>query len=423
VSSAVASELSAADVEATDKSSVWKSGLSYRGVFHDESIRLHLGGVRRERGDLSGLLRVDHSGRCLYTGKFNLASVSSRSSLARYLKDRDGGYDGWTVVLEELCRHVIAIEAEGPETVVLGGRQAVRIAPAYRLRPFMPRDAATWLYGPGGASKSTLAGGIAVSVQSGIPLLPGWDVEQANVLILDYEATRDEWEDRIVGIAAGMGISTPEVRYRRCARRLVDLAESVAVQVADDNIGLLVIDSVGLAEGSSSDGGDANEATLRMFDAFRAIGTTVLAIDHVTGDNVSNERTGARPYKSIYKVNLARSALELRREEQQAHPEAFELSLSQRKVNSGPLQKPMGIRVSHGPNAIVIGPCEITAPDLEQHAGATHDRMRRQLRSGAMEEAELAETLGLTRSAVRKTIARHNGFVRNPDGKIGLVVL
>lgn len=402
---------------------VWREGVGFRGVFADDSIRLHLENVRRERGELVGLLTVKHAERRLFTGKQPLGSHTSRSSLAKYLRERDGDFDGWGVVLEEFCAEVIAIDSEGPETVVLGGSQAVRVPQAYRLRPFMPRDAPTSIYGPSGAYKSTLTAGIAVSVQSGVSLLPGWDVEQANVLILDWESSREEWEDRLVGIAAGMGIPTPQIRYRRCSRRLADMTGDIAGQVARDDIGLLIVDSVGLAQGTSGDG-DANEATLRMMDALRAIATTSLLIDHMAGDNIGNDRIGpGKAYGSIYKQNLCRSNLELRREDQPTHPEATQLLLRQPNVNSGARIAPVGIRVIHGENAITFELCDITAPDLEHHAGPTHDRMRRILRSGEMDETELAEALGLTRATVRQTIRRHEGFQRNPTGKIGLVVL
>jgi hypothetical protein len=403
---------------------VWREGVGFRGAFADESIRLHLENVRRERGDLVGLLTVRHDERRLFTGKQSLGSHTSRSSLAKYLRERDDGYDGWSTVLEEFCAEVIAIDSEGPETVVLGGSQAVRVPQAYRLRPFMPRDAPTSIYGPSGVFKSTLGAGIAGSVQSGVPLLPGWDVERANVLILDWESSREEWEDRLVGIAAGMGIPTPQIRYRRCSRRLADMTGDLAGQVSRDHIGLLIVDSVGLAQGTSGEGGDANEATLRMMDSLRAIGTTSLLIDHMAGDNIGNDRIGpGRAYGSIYKQNLCRSNMELRREDQPAHPEATQLLLRQPNVNSGPRIAPIGLRVIHGENAITFELCDITAPDLEQHSGTSADRMRRLLRSGALEEERIAEELGISASTVRSTLRRQPSTFTRVGNRVGLVVL
>jgi hypothetical protein len=160
-----------------------------------------------------------------------------------------------------------------------------------------------------------------------------------------------------------------------------------------------------------------------MFDALRAISTTTLLIDHVRGDEIGNAKASSKPYGSTYKVNLARSVFELRREEAPSYPEATQLLLRQSKVNDRAAQKPMGIRVIHGDNAILFERCDVSAPDLEQHSGTSADRMRRVLRSGGMAEEELAEELGITRAAVRQNLRRHDAFQRNPDGKIGLVVL
>jgi hypothetical protein len=391
-------------------------------MFAGDTIQLHLENVRRERGDPTGLLTVDHHGGALYCGKFNIAAHATRTSLARYLQGRDGGYDGWVPVLEEFCRQVIGIEAEGPPTVVLGV-QPRRTAPAYQLHPIVQQGAATIIYAPGGHFKSTLAAGIAVSVQSGIPLLPDWIPTQGNVLVCDWEADEESWNDRIHKIAAGLCISPPPIRYRRCSRRVADMTESLADQVARDHIVLTVNDSVGLAQGSSSDGGDANEATLRMFDALRAIGTSSLLVDHVRGDEIGNAKATSKPYGSTYKVNLARSVFELRAEEQPAYPEASQVLLRHVKVNDSALLKPQGIRIITGENAITFERCVIDAPDLEQHSGTSADRMRRLLRGGAMEEDRIATELGISASTVRSTLRRQPADFTRVGNRVGLVVL
>jgi hypothetical protein len=419
----VATELADAEIEQelALETRVARRGLGYRGVFHG-GIGLHLARLHSSRGELSGMLSVSRDTRALYKGRFNVSSVTSRSTLSRYLQNRDSGYTGWGVVLEKFCWHVLTIDEEGPSTAILG-RQPRRAAPAYQLHPLMPRDASTILYGPGGAFKSTLAAGIAVSVQSGIPLLSGWMPSQGNVLVLDWEAGEDEWNDRIVGIAEGKGIEPPPIQYRRCSKRLVDMTEQLADQVAGEDVALLVVDSVGLAQGSSSDGGDANEATLRLFDALRAIGTTSLLIDHVRGDELGNAKASTKPYGSTYKVNLARSVFELRREEQPSFPEATQLLLRQTKVNDCAPLKPIGLQVVHGENAILFEHHAIDAPDLEQHSGTSADRMRRLLRSGAMEEGEIAEELGISASTVRSVLRRQPATFTRVGNRVGLVVV
>jgi len=401
--------------------SVVRHGLGYRGLFPG-GIHLHLARLHSSRGDLSGMLSVRHGERVLYKGRFNVASVSARSTLIRYLKDR-GAYDGWGVVLEKFCWHVLTIDEEGPSTSVIG-QQPRRGAPAYQVESVLPKNQATIIAGPGGSFKSTLAAAFAVSVQTGVAVVEGWFPEQGNVLVLDWESDEEEWNDRVVGIATGMGIEAPGIRYRRCAHRLTALTESIADQVAREDIALLIVDSVGLAQGTSGDGGDANESTLGLFEALRSIGCTSLLIDHVRGDELGNSKVSAKPYGSVYKVNLARSIFELRREDQPSYPEATQVLLRHTKVNSGPKLKPQGLRIIHGETSILFERCVIDAPDLEQHAGTTVDRMRRLLgRSGELDESDLAETLGVSRSAIRQTMTRHQGFQRNPDGKIGLVVL
>jgi hypothetical protein len=399
---------------------VCRSGLGYRGDFHDGSIQLQLGRTRRERGDLTGMLTVTHDERCLYRGKFNSATVTSRSSLVRYLKERDGGYAGWAVVVEEFCWHVLEMEDAGPDEMTVGDLPARERTPLL-LDPILPMDAATIIFGPHESFKSMIAAAIAMSVQLGVPVVPGWMPQRSGkVLILDWEAGSEAWNDRIVKIANGLGVTPPVIQYRRCQHKLADFAETIAATVDRLNIELVIVDSIGLAQGSNGEG-DANEATIRLFAALRVIGATSLLIDHVRGDELGNARPSSKPYGSTYKVNLARAVFEMRKEEAPVYNDATQVLLRHTKVNDGPHLPAMGLRFITGQSAFVIERRPVDAPDLEQLSGSTTDRTRRLLRSGPLAEAEIAETLGVTRAAIRQLIRRNQGFERLSDGRIGVV--
>ena len=62
-------------------------------------------------------------------------------------------------------------------------------------------------------------------------------------------------------------------------------------------------------------------------------------------------------------------------------------------------------------------------PDLEQHSGTSADRMRRLLRSGALEEERIAEELGISASTVRSTLRRQPSTFTRVGNRVGLVVL
>ena len=659
------------DVDFSAGMVVWPDGLGYRAKA-PSGIHLHLNHLVQSRGELHGQLDVRMQGQSVHRGTFNVSSVSARRTTCSWLKERTQGFEGWGVVMEKFCWHVLAMEDDGPveETV---GDQARRERSPMAIFPVLPELVPTILFGPGGSMKSTVAAALGVSMQTGAQVIEGWQpIVPGNVLILDWESGSASWNDRIAAIAHGAGLEAPRIQYRRMGQKLVDAAEYVAAECTKHKISLLIIDSVGLAQGTSSDGSDANEATLRMFAALRLFGVTSLLVDHLSGDNLDQSRAGkARPYgcyaadtevltatgwkphaevttadrvlgfdpesemlrweqpsavwryhhqgpmlhiaskatdalvtanhrlllrpswrsgrsrrawqftaadsvpaadwsvavggmppigegdrrltprlreqcgdgarnkrlpevvfslsaaqqrillealidgdghrlrsgnaeygtsspqladdvqrlallsglsattrevcpgqfrvaiverrmsmlrpdrnftwedydgevfcltvpsgayvtrrhgktaihgNSVYKWNLARAVFEVRKEASPDNPDARQVVLWNGKMNDDPELRPIGLRVVHGQNGILLLPCEITAPDLEQNVGTVADRIARTITGLPLGDAELAEMLDVTQATIRTTVARNRArFVRLPDRRVALV--
>ncbi|MGH3609306.1 MAG: AAA family ATPase, partial [Pseudonocardiaceae bacterium] len=268
-----------------------------------------------------------------------------------------------------------------------------------------------------------LAAAVAVSVATGIPLLD-WTPHPGPVLILDWESGGDEWHRRLAALSRTQGVALPpDIHYRRCEGSLAAMAEGLARWVQEHEAALVVVDSVGMASGAGNADGDASETAIRLFAALRDLGTTSLLIDHVTGDHVTNASAGTRPYGSVFKVNLARSCWELRKEERPGE-DGTQLLLKHRKVNEGRLLRDIGLLVEHGEGVIRVRRCEISAPDLEGHAGTTAEQMHRLLtRQGLMTTAEIADQLSKSPASIRVELRRHQGrFVRVGE-QIGVAAL
>jgi AAA domain len=416
----------------TPTSPVTQRGMGYAAEFAC-GVEMVLARVRSSRGELGGDLTVSLGDTRLYRGRFNVSSLTSRKTASTYLLARAGRVEGinWADLLERFCFGVLEAHQAPIPTVEIGREPVAATGVRCLLDPYMPHGEATLLFGPGGVSKSTLAASLAVSVASGVAVVPGWQpVDRGRVSVFDWESSAPAWSVMVRQAAAGVGIESPEgIHYHPLVRSLADEAEEVARVVQRHSPLLVVVDSVGLACGTSRDGGDAAETALRMFSALRAIreaaGSRVpsfLLIDHVTGADLDTDKAAAsKPYGSIYKVNLARSVVELRSE---SAPEgaARELLVLHRKVNIGPLQRPLGLRLTHGDGTLAFERCEVSAPELEQRSGTTAERMRRLLRNGAMPERELAEDLGISASTIRSVLRRHSAFQRLGNGRIGLRV-
>lgn len=415
---------------------IQREGLGYRVRYDEAGVELAVDRLRESRGELSGELSV--TGRRtgagvaelpLYHGRFNLSSLTARKTAAAYLAQRGEDVD-WIEILEQFTVAVLAEERRG-EPFERVGRESVRETIEYRLDPLCPLDDPAWLYAPFAAGKTTLASAVGLAVAGGMPIIPGWHARQSPVLILDWEAKRSAWNDRIARIAQGADVTVPDtIHYRRCSRSLPDQVSEVAAFVAKHEIGLLIIDSAGKAIPNAREGVDANEGALALTRALRAIGTSSLIIDHVRGDMLQSEHAVARPYGSVYKLNEARSAWELRREDSPL-PNRVELALLHTKFNDGPKHAPIGLTVEYdgdtGP--ISFHRADIEAPELLRVLSQS-EQMHRILMGGPMSEAKIADRLSeaaghtVKTSTVRTILSRDKGrrFVRLPDGSIALAV-
>lgn len=332
-----------------------REGLGYVLRVPALAIEIAVDRLTRTRGELHGELSVSaalpntrSSDGHLHGARFNLSGGTARGTLAKTLAKRANTDDvDWEDLLEDFCRRVIAAERQG-DPVQLVGALPIPVGETYRLAPILPANQTTILYGEGGTGKSTLAAVAAVSIETGVAVVEGWIPRQAPVLYLDWEGGRDSINRRVRGVAMGGYIPhVVQIHYLDCRRRgaLYSFAEDIARMVEVEGFGAVVVDSVGMASGTSSEGSDANESAIRLFSAFGYLATTVLAIDHVSKSEADTPNRPARPYGSVYKTNLARATFELRRTK--TADGSSVLGLYHTKANDSDTLPPMSLRVIH----------------------------------------------------------------------------
>lgn len=186
----------------------------------------------------------------------------------------------------------------------------------WTIRSFIPKGFLTLLLADGGMGKSILALYVALCVALGRSFF-GLQVERGAVLYVDYELDRDSQFRRFWRVAKGEGI---DVHHPRLENRLFYLRPEqplgtdethnlIMREVQEHDISLIILDSltIGLM-GDATNQRDVVPALRRMREW-----PTTLAIDHVSHSTSQGNASEARAFGSVFKRNIARSALTLAR--------------------------------------------------------------------------------------------------------------
>lgn len=332
----------------------------------------------------------------LHQARLNLTSTRERGALAKHLAERVDQID-WGAILEQACVKTLAKHREG-EPVKMVGKNPPSAQAKFLTYPLLLAHQPNLIYGRQAEGKTTVAAKTALEAG-------------ANTLWLDFEWCDDEVNNLIRRLKDGMGLDPDiEVAYRFCSQPLADDILSIQRMVLDTQAELVVVDSVGAACG-----GDpmAPDVVLRYFAALRSLRRTTLSIDHVAKENRG-------PFGSVYKMNCARNVWEVVKGTGDA--DCLTVGLHHRKVNSGPLLKPLGIKFTYAPDSIV--PQKTDARVIpEVLAGMTQaDQIEAALLRRPMTPAEISEETGIPASSVSPILSRFKDkrLVRLGDGKWGV---
>lgn len=365
-------------------------------------------------------------------GRFNLLSSRTRSAIAKNLSTYVEGR--WSEILDAFCHEVVVRERKGP-ALEHTDPNATRTPLRYLLRPLLPLGMPTLIYGEGGTGKSTLAAAVALSVQSGRSVFPGWETPEGSgkVLILDWEATREVWQDRLNAVAQGAELRPDSFAYRGCRRRLSDDAEAIGDLILDGGIQLVIVDAVNQAFGVSHQEADPAEAAIKAFTTIREVsGTDVtwLLIDHVTGETMREGQNGHTPlkaYGSVAKQWLARQQFYLAGE-REASEFRQELVLKHTKANYAWKLPPLAMVIKRDNGAIRFEfGGHVTDSTLAAQL-TLGQRITDALSDGPLSPEKLRDALGLNakkgdRDKVTVTCSRmvtRGVLLKLPDGRLEL---
>lgn len=417
-----------------------REGEDYVLAFPTCGVALSVENVREERGELHAewhAVAEGPDGGHLHIWRASLWSTNAQQTAAKYLAGAypvvsaqiDAAGWSWQRLLETARAIVLRELRRVPEPLSLASLAAPP-RDRWLVQDLVLAGETSLLVGDRGSGKSTVAAILALAVASGRQITRFVQPVQVGagvpVLILDWETTAWEWQERLRSLAqAVLGLpDVPEtIRYLRLDRPLAEVRRALHRLVDRMGAQLVIVDSALFASG-----GDPREvAPARdLLNALAALGSKVarLVLIHVAKAEAKEERAAARAYGSILWEAGARLVWECRishdadldlhgarvddDDPAAALTSAVDILLTHTKINRGRRRRPFGLRVIYDADELPVDVLPLSAresPELFDRLSLA-GRVLETLRHGAMETARIAEELDADPVSVRQTLHR-----------------
>lgn len=401
-------------------------GLGWRAILCDKTVRLTVRRLRDDHGVLRGYLDVEYRAKGMSRGTpperlagelVNLSSGRDRAGFANRLTERLPGI-GWRNLVDAFCVEVERRHDEAEPAVWIGNLPKP-IDGGWLVDGLLERNQTNALHGDGASGKSWLALALAVSVTTGLEILPGYrPLVRGNVLYLDWETDHDTLNERVRQIARGAGIDPPDIRYMRMDGPFSDAVERVLTECQEVDIVLVIIDSVEAAmAGSVSGGAPPNEGPSKMNRGLRRLGrVTSFLIDHISAEQAKEKGIALKAYGNIFKRNWVRLSYQLKAAREADPDGTRHLAVLNAKRNNGRLFDPVGLRWEINDEVCRWVREEIESEELEG-ALSNADRIAAYLRrEGPSQPSVIASETEIASNVVRATLSRGKRFYKNDSG-------
>ena len=283
----------------------------------------------------------EHVQNLVHQAKINLNSTRVRAEVVRALDQRFVADDlDWGAHIEQVAFLALKHWREGDPLIDLA-ELGPSEKPRFLLSPYVEYGGPTVVFAEGGSGKSLFSLAVAFTVATGVPVLGLTPTTSCPVLYLDWESDAATHAARLRSLAAGVNkpVPTGRIFYRQQAASLAESAPHLRRLIAEQQIGFIVVDSLGAARGGEPESADT---TLRLFGAARTLGVPWLGVDHVAKALGAKATT---PFGSVFTVNQARLTWGMEKVAQTETGEST-LVLTNHKANNGGEGKQMAYTVT-----------------------------------------------------------------------------
>jgi len=275
---------------------------------------------------------------------------------------------------------------------------------SFLIEDFILENNFNLLFARGGTGKSFIALLVAVLVQNADKFKDAIlkPTKKKNVLYLDWEADKQTISARYTKIVRGMFMESLEPPlYMQLSRPLFEHVTELTKLIEENDIGLVIIDSVGLACGGSI---EDQSTALAFFQASRELitrGCTVLALTHMSKSALEGELK--TPIGSIYFENMPRLTWQIL---SNVEGNTTRLRVVLRKSNVGKLDN-FGLNITFDDyaNRIFLEPADNSDLDDEEEL-LTREVIEYLQENSGVTPKQISEELGYSASEVKEVLKK-----------------
>ncbi len=300
-----------------------RDGDEFTFTFWSDLVRFTASHVRESHDDLFARISAESISvtgeslrRILGTSKLNVLSPQSRNALVKRLQ-QSGFNVQWDDLLEYVCETLLEEHNALDPIYELDSLTEAESDLRMLFTPLLPLGEPSVFYGPGGSMKSYLALSLAVGAHEYLNLaqvLPSEPLDQdATILYLDWETNAANWRNRLINVAAAMGVdeAPTRIKYQRMRGSLASSISQVRALASKLRSTFVIVDGISRACADNESAAAVNE----FFDALDTITVdgqpvTRLILAHVTKAGIDQKHS--KPFGSVHVENAARSTWELR---------------------------------------------------------------------------------------------------------------
>jgi DNA-binding transcriptional ArsR family regulator len=227
-------------------------------------------------------------------------------------------------------------------------------------------------------------------------------------LYVDWELDEEEQGRRARQLARALGDDEPpkDLYYLSAlGHASLEVLHVALAECKEHGIGLVVIDSAGLAiEGDSTLSQDVI-GFFDQLDRFRAEGITVLLIDHQAKTGIGESYQQKTAFGSVYKGLLSRSRLQV--EATERGPGSLRVVVRQNKANFSGHTDPFKVHLTFDEDKIALDRDQLAAEEPQKtRVLNTPDRVLLALSGGPAYTEELVEPTGAVLGTVGNALTR-----------------